>query len=141
MNLEEFLLTEEILADDKYVTNGACLISKEYLNSIVFKIAKNEENIFKKCKETVPLEKGKLFPIQEGTKLEIQGYKIALPYNTEYSFDYEYIQMILDNIPSYKNPTTYVVENKRGEPILKFFVGEKIVGCLMSMRNRGSNDK
>ena len=82
MNLEEFLLTEERWADDKYVTNGACLISKEYLNSIVFKIAKNEENIFEKCKETVPLEKGK------------------------------------------------------GEPILKFFVGEKFVGCLMSMRNR-----
>lgn len=138
-NLEEFLLYEDFIrADDNFISNGHFIISKKYIKSKALKIAKNTDNIWEECKETIPYEKGNDFDCTStGTECRLyQDETIGIVYNDLYKFDYEYVAMINHQLPYWLITEFCVVENKRGEPVLKFFIGDEIVACLMSMKNK-----
>ena len=136
MKLEEYLLTcDFIKADDNYISDGAFAISKEYIKSKILKIAKNTDDLFAECVETVPFEKGEEFDcISIGTKCELwKAEKIGIYYNDKYLFDYNYIKMLIKQLPYWKIFTFYVVENKFGQPVLKIFVEDEFVACLIAI--------
>ena len=138
-NLEEFLLYEDcIRADDNFISNGVFMISKKYIKSKALKIAKNMDNIWEELKETIPSEKGNVFDCTSiGTECRLyEGETIGIVYNDLYKFDYEYVAMINHQLPFWTITEFCVAENKRGEPILKFFIDDEIVACLMSMKNK-----
>ena len=134
MNLEEYFLKQDfIMADDKYIADTACLISKEYIKSKALKIAKNTDDIFKECNETVPYERGEDFDCTSvGTNCKLlKDWTIGICYNERYFFDYKYVSMLIKQIPYWKIATYYVVENKYKQPVLKIFVDDEFVACLM----------
>lgn len=139
-NLEECLLYADFIrADDNYISNGHFIISKECLRSGALRLVKNTENIWADCDETVPYEQGRDFDCTSiGTEcVLLPDETIGIKYNDLYYFDYEYVRMLLEQIPYWKVTTFYVVENKRNEPILKFFdENNEFLACLMSIRKK-----
>lgn len=138
-DLEEHLLYSDFIkADDKYISDGYFAISKEYVKSKALQICKNSENIFAEMERTVPFEQGKeFFCFELGTECKLLAHeKIGIIYNENYKFDYEYVRMINKAIPFWEITKTCVIESDNKEPVLKFFVGDKFVACLMSMKNK-----
>lgn len=137
-NLEECLLNADfIMADDNYISNGHFIISKGCLRSDALRLVKNTDNIWAECDKVVPFEQGQDFDCTSvGTECVLLSHGIiGIKYNDLYFFDYEYISMLLHQIPYWKITTFYVVENKRSEPILKIFdENNDFIACLMSMR-------
>ncbi|MBQ2395923.1 MAG: hypothetical protein II304_02605, partial [Bacteroidales bacterium] len=69
MKIEKhFLNADFIAADDNYISDGNILIAKKYCNSSIINKLKTMNDIFEKCKNTVPFEKGEEFEVGVGTK-------------------------------------------------------------------------
>lgn len=140
MNLEEFFLKEDFIkADDKYISNGACAIRKDYIKSKALKIAKNTDDLFAECKETVPFERGIDFDCTSiGTKCMLGAKEtLEIYYNEMYGFDYKYVKMLIKQLPYWEIPAFYVVENKNGEPILKIFnEQDEFIACLIAIKHK-----
>ncbi|MBQ2396035.1 MAG: hypothetical protein II304_03175, partial [Bacteroidales bacterium] len=62
--------------------------------------------------------------------------RIGIIYNERYLFNYAFVKMMMNSLPYY-DKEIYVIENKRNEPILKFFVGEEFAGLVMSIDKKG----
>ena len=94
---------------------------------------------------TIPYEKGEHFYIETGNKCVLLPQEtIGVVYNDRFAFDYKYIQMIHKQVSIIDNIEFFVIENEMGYPILKFFVNDEFIGCLMSidMKYKGIiNDK
>ena len=147
MNLfEEYLMNAKyVLADDNYIADVNCMISKRYIISKVLNKFKNIDNIFSMSCNTIPYEKGKDFFIETGTECVLLPKEtIGVVYNDRFAFDYKYIKMIKKQVSIIDNIEFFVIENEMGYPILKFFVNDEFIGCLMSidMKYKGViNDK
>lgn len=139
---KSFLNSDFIRADDKYIGNSYCLISKDYIYSKALKDVKNTDNIFNECKDKVPFGKGEDYDCTSiGTKCILNPhYEICILYNNKYGFSYRYIKMLIEQVPYWEVSCFYVIENKQKEPILKMFVGDKFVGCLMCMKRADVRD-
>lgn len=137
--LEQHLLTADfILADDKYISDGNFIFSKDYIKSKALKNVKNIDDIFVHCANTVPFEKGEEFICtMVGTECILMAHQnIGIVYNDLYLFDYDYIKWFVKQVPNWEYESFYVVENAEGVPILKMFVNDKFVACLMSAKRK-----
>lgn len=135
MKIEKYLLNSDFIeADENYISDSIMLLSKKYLSSKALKKIKTTDDIFVLCKNTIPFEKGNKFPLKVGTKCILwKGEKIGIVYNENYLFNYDIVKMIIKALPYY-DTKTFVIENERKEPILKFFVKNEFAGCLMCMK-------
>lgn len=138
MKIEEMLLTSDLVrADNKYISNGYFLIDKKYIKSKALGQICNSANLFDECEKTVPFEKGREFLIEVGTKCKLGfNYRIDIIYNDKYSFDYEKVKAFIKSVAPWDAYETFVVENSDKEPILKFFVEDEFIGCIMSKVER-----
>ena len=99
MNLEEHLLYSDFIkADELFICDNACLISKNYIKSKALKLAKNSDNVIAETKGAIPMEKGTDFsPAAINTKcLLCPNETIGIVYNTKYLFNYEYVKMLVN---------------------------------------------
>lgn len=136
-NIEELLLNADCIeADDKYISNGHFIISKKYIQSEALRKLKTVTDIFSHagCNGTVPFERGGDFPINVGTKCELfPDNTIGICYNERFGFNYEYVKVLTKAIPYWCVTCYYVVENAAKQPILKIFVDDEFVACLMPL--------
>lgn len=138
MNLEEyiFLNSNNIQADDTYISDGVFAIRKDRINNKIISSYKNNSN---NILEAVSIEVGKNFDIEIGTELTLLRHRtLGIKYNDNFYFDYDIIKMIL-NYFTFDFLYTTVVENGctlygKQYPVLKFFdEDEEFIGCLMPL--------
>lgn len=142
-NLEEYLLeTDCILADDKFISDGFFMIKKDYLKSKALRCCKNKDNLFDLSGDIIPFERGIEYDCTSvGIRCELLPHnEIGIYYNEKYCFNYDKVKMLIKQIPFWQIACFYVVENKQGQPLLKIFVNDEFVACLMAMQKTTSSD-
>lgn len=122
MNIIEFLLSENLKENDKYITNGELLFDKKYLKSIIMKkfMQKRKKGIISdEMMECIPFERG-FIAFNYDTEIYTHGKYKYFIFRGQYKrclFSKPYI----DFIKKYLKPSYYtlVIENNRA--LLKFW--------------------
>lgn len=83
---------EKLTADDKYISDGYILVSKEFLKSDVLKQYKNEEKEMSEMMSNIPYEIGEFWDLPDNVELR-SNHNFAFMYDETYGFDYNFIAM------------------------------------------------
>lgn len=126
--LEEYLIKEnkDLVACNKYVSNGVILVSKHILKNKLLLAYKTRE---KDLLETIdlPFEQGEEWELPNSVELGSFGKKY-FAYNEKYRFDYDYIKLF--HSVYYLSIEFYIVWFCNA-PVLKVFIDDNFAGVIM----------
>lgn len=127
----DYLIWQDLYADDNYISDGCILVVKDKLKLDLLKKYKNyPNNIMSK----IPYERGEVYELPDTVSLYLHE-KLYFGIDDKFTVDYEFIKQFAKSYTDISFTIVWCTDY----PIIKVWQGDKFIGCIATAHKDKTN--